>query len=160
YQGQKCSAASRAYIPRSLWSDVRDRCVAMMNEIKQGDVRDFRNFVAAVIDERAFDRNNSYLELAKTSANIIAGGTGDKSKGWYIKPTLIEATDPSHRLLCEEIFGPILTCHVYDDAKWEDTLRLVDATSPYALTGAVFARERQALRTANAILRQAAGNFY
>ena len=160
YQGQKCSAASRAYIPRSLWPEVRDRCVAMMAELKQGDVRDFRNFVAAVIDEKAFDRNNSYLEFAKTGANVLAGGKGDKRKGWYIEPTLIEATDPASRLLCEEIFGPILSCHVYDDAKWEDTLRLVDATSPYALTGAVFARERSAIRVASSILRQSAGNFY
>jgi 1-pyrroline-5-carboxylate dehydrogenase len=160
YQGQKCSAASRAYIPKSLWPDVRDRCVAMMADLKQGDVRDFRNFVAAVIDERAFDRNKQYLDLAKTSAKIIAGGNGDKSKGWYIEPTLVEAADPAHRMLCEEIFGPILTCHVYDDAKWEETLRLVDATSPYALTGAVFARDRQAVRQASSILRQAAGNFY
>ncbi|MEP6780418.1 MAG: L-glutamate gamma-semialdehyde dehydrogenase [Gemmatimonadaceae bacterium] len=160
YQGQKCSAASRAYIPRSMWPEVRDRCVAMMAEIKQGDVRDFRNFVAAVIDRKAYDRNLSYLELAKTSANIIAGGKGDDSKGYFIQPTLLEATDPASRLLCEEIFGPILSCHVYDDAKWEDTLRLVDATSPYALTGAVFARERSAIREASAILRQAAGNFY
>jgi len=160
YQGQKCSAASRAYIPKSIWPDVRDRCVAMMAEIKQGDVRDFRNFVAAVIDERAFDRNKRYLDLAKTSANIIAGGGADKSKGWYIEPTLVEAQDSSSRLLCEEIFGPILSVHVYDDAKWEDTLRLVDATSPYALTGAVFARDRMAVRQASSILRQAAGNFY
>lgn len=160
YQGQKCSAASRAYIPRSMWADVRDRCVAMMKDIKQGDVRDFRNFVAAVIDEKAFDRNKNYLDLAKSSANIIAGGGADKSKGWYIEPTLVEAADPSSRLLCEEIFGPILSVHVYDDAKWEDTLRLVDATSPYALTGAVFARDRMAVRQASSILRNAAGNFY
>jgi 1-pyrroline-5-carboxylate dehydrogenase len=160
YQGQKCSAASRAYIPKSLWPDVRDRCVAMMADLKQGDVRDFRNFVAAVIDEKAFDRNMRYLELARSTAKIIAGGSGDKSKGWYVEPTLLEAEDPANRLLCEEIFGPILSCHVYDDAKWEDTLRLVDATSPYALTGAVFARDRQAIRQASSILRQAAGNFY
>lgn len=160
YQGQKCSAASRAYIPKSMWPDVRDRCVAMMADLKQGDVRDFRNFVAAVIDEKAFNRNQGYLDLAKSSANIVAGGEGDKAKGWYIQPTLIEAVDPAHRLLCEEIFGPILTVHVYDDAKWEDTLRLVDSTSPYALTGAVFARERNAIRHASSILRQAAGNFY
>ena len=160
YQGQKCSAASRAYIPKSLWPDIRDRCVAMMQEIKQGDVRDFRNFVAAVIDERAFDRNKSYLDLAKTTANIVAGGGADKTKGYYIEPTLVEAQDPSSKLLCEEIFGPILSVHVYDDARWEDTLRLVDATSPYALTGAVFARDRMAVRTASSILRHAAGNFY
>ena len=160
YQGQKCSAASRAYIPRSLWPDVCERVVGMMGEMKQGDVRDFSNFVSAVIDEKAFTRLSGYLEDAKTSAKIIAGGGFDRSKGWFVQPTLVEATNPSHRMMCEEMFGPILTCHVYDDAKFGETLELVDRTSPYALTGAVFARDRNAVREASAALRQAAGNFY
>ncbi|MEO7522015.1 MAG: L-glutamate gamma-semialdehyde dehydrogenase [Gemmatimonas sp.] len=160
YQGQKCSAASRAYLPKSMWPEVRDRVVAMMAEIKQGDVRDFGNFVSAVIDEKAFKRLSGYLEDAKTSANIIAGGGTDGSKGWFVQPTLVEATDPSHRMMCEELFGPVLTCHVYDDAKFDEALELVDRTSPYALTGAVFARDRNAVRKASAVLRQAAGNFY
>jgi 1-pyrroline-5-carboxylate dehydrogenase len=160
YQGQKCSAASRAYIPKSLWPDVRDRAVAMMEDMRMGDVRDFRNFTAAVIDEKAFARNQRYLELATSSASIIAGGGTDRSTGWYVENTLIEAADPSHALLCEEIFGPILTCHVYDDATWEETLSLVDRTSPYALTGAIHSRDRAALHHAASVLRQAAGNLY
>jgi 1-pyrroline-5-carboxylate dehydrogenase len=160
YQGQKCSAASRAYIPRSLWPEVRDRAVAMMEEMRMGDVRDFRNFTAAVIDEKAFNRNARYLALAKDSANIVAGGGTHGETGWYVENTLVEASDPSHVLLCEEIFGPILTCHVYDDDKWEETLTLVDGTSPYALTGAIHARDRSALHQAMTVLRQAAGNLY
>lgn len=160
YQGQKCSAASRAYIPRSLWKEVRDRAVAMMAEMSMGDVRDFRNFTGAVIDEKAFARNERYLALAKSSASVIAGGNTDRSTGWFVENTLVEATDPSHTLLCEEIFGPILTCHVYDDAKWKETLTLVDNTSPYALTGAIIAQDRSALHEASTALRQAAGNLY
>ncbi len=160
YQGQKCSAASRAYIPRSRWKEVRDRAVAMMDEMSMGDVRDFRNFTGAVIDEKAFTRISKYLETAKTSANIIAGGKADRSTGWFVENTLIESDDPSHTLMCEEIFGPLLTCYVYDDAKWEDTLQLVDSTSPYALTGAIFSRDRAALHHAATVLRQAAGNLY
>ena len=160
YQGQKCSAASRAYVPKSMWPDVRDRCIAMMSEMKQGDVRDFRNFVAAVIDQRAFNRIKGYLDDAKTSAKIIAGGGYDDAKGWFIQPTIVETDDPNHRMLCEEIFGPVITIHPYDDAQWLETLRTVDETSPYALTGAVFARDRQAVREASSVLRQAAGNFY
>jgi 1-pyrroline-5-carboxylate dehydrogenase len=162
YQGQKCSAASRAYVPASLWPAVREKCVAMMAEMQQGDVRDFRNFVAAVIDQRAFNRIKGYLDEARTnpSSTIIAGGGYDDSKGWFVQPTIIETSDPQHRLLCEEIFGPVLTVHVYDDAKWTETLHLVDGTSPYALTGAVFARDRRAVQEASSVLRQAAGNFY
>lgn len=160
YQGQKCSAASRAYIPRSLWPEVRDRAVAMMEEMRMGDVRDFRNFTAAVIDEKAFNRNARYLAMAKDSATIIAGGETHGHTGWYVENTLVEATDPSHPMLCEEIFGPILTCYVYDDAQWEETLALVDRTSPYALTGAIHARERGVLQHAATVLRQAAGNLY
>ncbi len=160
YQGQKCSAASRAYIPKSLWPTIRDSCVAMMKEIKQGDVRDFSNFVAAVIDEKAFTRIAGYLDNAKKTETIVAGGGYDRSKGWFIEPTIVQVTDPGHVMLCEEIFGPVLTVYVYDDDKYAETLSLVDSTSPYALTGAVFARDRNAVRQANNALRQSAGNFY
>jgi len=160
YQGQKCSAASRAYVPASLWPTVRERCVAMMAEMKQGDTRDFSNFVAAVIDERAFTRLAAAIDEAKTNATIVAGGGYDRSKGWFIQPTIVETKDPAYRSLCEELFGPLLTVYVYDDAKWLETLQLVDGTSPYALTGAVFARDRQAVREAMTHLRNAAGNFY
>ncbi|MCA0374093.1 MAG: L-glutamate gamma-semialdehyde dehydrogenase [Gemmatimonadetes bacterium] len=160
YQGQKCSAASRAYIPASLWPEVKAKCTAMMAEMKQGDTRDFTNFVAAVIDERAFTRLAAAIDEAKANATIVAGGGYDKSKGWFIQPTIIETKDPNYRTLCEELFGPILTVYVYDDAEWAETLQIVDRTSPYALTGAVFAQDRQAVREANAALRQSAGNFY
>ena len=160
YQGQKCSAASRAYIPASLWPTVRERCVAMMAEMKQGDTRDFSNFVAAVIDERAFNRLAQAIDEAKAKATVVAGGGYDKSKGWFIQPTIIETKDPNYRSLCEELFGPLLTVFVYDDAAWIETLTLVDSTSPYALTGAVFSRDRQAVREAMTHLRNAAGNFY
>ncbi len=160
YQGQKCSAASRVYVPRSLWPDVKARCVAMIEEIKVGDITDFRNFMGAVIDEKAFHKISEYIADAKQNATIVAGGKVDGTRGYFVHPTLIETADPSYRLLCEEIFGPVVTVHVYDDAKWEETLRIVDATSPYALTGAVFANERQAVRQAMLALRNAAGNFY
>ena len=160
YQGQKCSACSRIYVPKSIWPEVKARVTAMIEDIKVGDVNDFSNFMGAVIDQKAFDRINSYLAEAKTSAKVIAGGTADGSKGWFVQPTLVETTDPKYRLLCEEIFGPIVTAYVYDDAKWEETLKLVDETSPYALTGAVFAQDRAAVKQAHAALRHAAGNFY
>ena len=160
YQGQKCSAASRAYVPRSLWKQVRDATVGMMEEIRQGDVRDFRNFVSAVIDRKAFDKISEYVADAKQNARIVAGGTVDGSEGYFIAPTLVETDKPAYRLLCEEIFGPVVTAYVYDDAKWEETLKVVDRTSPYALTGAVFANDRGALREATLALRNAAGNFY
>jgi len=160
YQGQKCSAASRVYVPRSLWRDVRDRTVAMMRDIRMGDVRDFRNFMSAVIDRKSFDKIGGYLDHAKDSARIVQGGGCHGEEGYYIEPTLVETDDPAYRLLCEEIFGPVLTAHVYDDAKWTDTLELVNRTSPYALTGAVFARDRGAVQDARTALRHAAGNFY
>jgi 1-pyrroline-5-carboxylate dehydrogenase len=160
YQGQKCSAASRIYVPRSLWDDVRDRIVAMIREIKMGDVRDFRNFMGAVIDRKAFSSISAYLDEARKSAKIVAGGGAKAETGFFIEPTLIQTDDPGHRLLCEEIFGPVVTAYVYEDARWADTLRLVDETSPYALTGAVFATDRAAIREAAAALRGAAGNFY
>jgi 1-pyrroline-5-carboxylate dehydrogenase len=160
FQGQKCSAASRSYIPRSLWPGVRDRAVAMIADIKMGDVRDFRNFMGAVIDKRAFDKISEYIGHARQNAKIIAGGTVDGRKGYFVGPTLVETTDPGYRLLCEEIFGPVMTVYVYDDAKWEETLEIVDSTSPYALTGAVFAQDRRAIVHATSALRHAAGNFY
>ena len=160
FQGQKCSAASRVYVPKSIWSGVRDRAVAMINEIKMGDPRDFRNFMGAVIDKRAFDKISEYIEHGRGNAKILAGGKVDGSKGYFISPTLVETTDPGYKLLCEEIFGPVLTAYVYDDAKWEETLKTVDSTSPYALTGAVFAQDRRAIVHAMSALRHAAGNFY
>jgi len=160
YQGQKCSAASRVYVPRSLWNDVRERTVAIMRELKMGDVADFRNFVGAVIDKKAFEKIGSYLAEAGSGARVVAGGKTRGETGYFIEPTLIEAEDPGHRLLREEIFGPVVTVHVYDDSKWHETLRLVNSTSPYALTGAVFARDRRAVREALSALRHAAGNFY
>jgi 1-pyrroline-5-carboxylate dehydrogenase len=160
YQGQKCSAASRVYIPQSLWNEVRDRTVGMMKEFKVGDVRDFRNFMGAVIDKKAFTKISEYLEEAKKSAKVIQGGTAKGDTGYFIEPTLVQTEDPGYRLLCEEIFGPVLTAYVYPDNQWEETLDIIDKTSPYALTGAVFARERSAIREAMSALRNAAGNFY
>ena len=160
YQGQKCSAASRAYIPKSIWPEVRDRAVAMMKTIKMGDPRDFSNFMSAVIDKRAFDKISGYVADAKSNARIVHGGGVQGAEGYFIEPTLVETDDPGYRLLCEEIFGPVITIHVYQDAKWEDTLKVVDQTSPYALTGAIFSRDRQAIREASSVLKNAAGNFY
>jgi 1-pyrroline-5-carboxylate dehydrogenase len=160
YQGQKCSAASRIYVPESLWPEVRDRTVAMMREIRVGDVRDFRNFMGAVIDQKAFTKIGEYLDDAKRNATVVQGGVARGEEGYFIEPTLVEAKDPGYRLLCEEIFGPVVTAYVYPDARWDETLRIVDRTSPYALTGAIFARERTAVREAATALRNAAGNFY
>jgi 1-pyrroline-5-carboxylate dehydrogenase len=162
YQGQKCSAASRAYIPDALWPAVRDRVVGMIEDIRMGDVADFRNFMGAVIDARAFARLREHLERAKRDPDVrvLAGGGTDDSVGYFVQPTLLEAEDPAYRLMCEEIFGPVLTVHVYPAARWTETLALVDRTSPYALTGAVFARDRAALTQADRALRHSAGNFY
>ncbi|MDE3126569.1 MAG: L-glutamate gamma-semialdehyde dehydrogenase [Gemmatimonadota bacterium] len=160
YQGQKCSAASRVYVPRSLWPDVRDRIVGIMQDMRMGDVQDFRNFVGAVIDQKAFRKIGEYVADAKRNARIVAGGKTDDSVGYFIEPTLVETDDPGYRLLCEEIFGPVLTAYVYDDAKWTETLHTIDETSPYALTGAVFSTDRRGVREAMATLRNAAGNFY
>jgi 1-pyrroline-5-carboxylate dehydrogenase len=160
FQGQKCSAVSRVYVPRSLWNDVRDRAVAMMDDIHIGDPQDFRNFMGAVIDRRAFEKIGGYIEHARKTGKIIAGGKTDGSAGYFIHPTLVETTDPGYRLLCEEIFGPVVTAYVYDDQKWNETLELVDSTSPYALTGSVFAQDRRAIVEAASALRNSAGNFY
>ena len=160
YQGQKCSACSRIYVPKSIWPEVRDRIAAMIKDIMMGDVNDFRNFMGAVIDQKAFDRISAYLADARKNASVIAGGGTDGSVGWFVEPTLIETKDPAYKLMCEEIFGPVVTAYVYDDDKWSETLDIVDRTSPYALTGAVFAQDRTAVREAHARLRHAAGNFY
>ncbi len=162
YQGQKCSAASRAYIPHTIWEEVRDRAVAMTEELRMGDPTDFRNFLGAVIDRKAFDSIKSYVEYAKASEHteILAGGGCDDSEGYFIEPTLVLAENPDHKLMCEEIFGPVLTVHVYRASEWRETLAQVDRTSPYALTGAVFSRDRGAIRDAGAALRHAAGNYY
>jgi 1-pyrroline-5-carboxylate dehydrogenase len=160
YQGQKCSAASRAYVPGSLWPEVKDRAVAMMKDVRMGDVQDFRNFMGAVIDRKAFTKISEYLDDARKNATIVQGGTAKGDKGYFIEPTLVESRDPGYRLMCEEIFGPVLTAYVYPDAKWEETLGVIDRTSPYALTGAVFARDRKAVKQASIALRNAAGNFY
>ena len=160
YQGQKCSAASRVYVPASLWPETRDRAVAMMREIGVGDVTDFRNFMGAVIDERAFTKISGYQAEAKKSSTIIQGGSSRGETGYFIEPTLVQTTDPGARLMCEEIFGPIVTAYVNPDAQWAEILDIVDRTSPYALTGAVFARDRSAVTEAATALRHAAGNFY
>jgi 1-pyrroline-5-carboxylate dehydrogenase len=160
YQGQKCSAASRIYVPRSLWKDVSERTIAMMKTMKVGDVSDFRNFMGAVIDEKAFTKISGYVEDAKKNARVLAGGTATGRHGYFIEPTLIETDDAGYRSLCEEIFGPVVTAYVYPDDQWEETLSIVDRTSPYALTGAVFSRDRVAVRQAMSALRNAAGNFY
>ncbi|MGE0039563.1 MAG: L-glutamate gamma-semialdehyde dehydrogenase [Vicinamibacterales bacterium] len=160
YQGQKCSAASRCYIPRSLWPEVRDRMVAMMKEITVGDVRDFSHFMGAVIDKKSFTKISGYLDDARANAKIIQGGGCHGETGYFVEPTLVETDNPGYRLMCEEIFGPVLTAFVYDDDHWIETLEIVDETSPYALTGAVFARDRKAIAEASTALRNAAGNFY
>jgi 1-pyrroline-5-carboxylate dehydrogenase len=160
FQGQKCSAASRVYVPRSIWNDVRDRTVAMMEEMRMGDVTDFRNFVGAVIDEKSFKKISDYLDDARTNAKIVSGGVAKGDEGYFIKPTLVQTKEPRYRLLCEEIFGPVVTAYVYDDNAWDETLEIIDTTSPYALTGAVFANDRGAVREASMALRNAAGNFY
>jgi 1-pyrroline-5-carboxylate dehydrogenase len=160
YQGQKCSAVSRVYVPESLWPEVRDRTVAIMKELRMGDVVDFRNFMGAVIDKKAFTKIGEYLEHGRANATVVSGGIARGDEGYFIEPTLIETKDPGFRLLCEEIFGPVVTAHVYPDARWSETLRIVDETSPYALTGSVFSTDRQAIREASLALRNAAGNFY
>ena len=162
YQGQKCSAGSRAYIPASLWKEVKDYVGDMLKEIKMGDVQDFTNFVNAVIDEASFDNIMSYIDYAKQSpdAEIVFGGNGDKSVGYFVEPTVIRTTDPMFKSMVEEIFGPVITIYVYDDNKYEETLELCDRTSPYGLTGSIFARDRYAIDMAFNKLRYAAGNFY
>ena len=162
YQGQKCSAGSRVYIPRSLWESFRERLLDQMKQIEMGSPLDFRNFVAAVIDEHSFDRIMRYIDHAKNSseAEILAGGKGDKSEGYFIEPTVVLTTNPRFKLMNEEIFGPVVTLYVYEDLEVEKTLELVDTTSPYALTGAIFAEDRKAVAHLTKALRHSAGNFY
>ena len=162
YQGQKCSAASRAYIPSSLWIDLKDFILEEMKTVKMGDVEDFSNFINAVIDEAAFSKITEYIEFIKDSneAEIVFGGNYDNSKGYFIEPTIAVTTNPHFRTMEEEIFGPVLTVYVYEDDKFEETLHLCDETSPYGLTGAIFSRDREAIRLAEKILVNAAGNFY
>lgn len=161
FQGQKCSAASRAYIPTSMAKEVKEKLVAGVKSFKMGTVEDFSNFVNAVIDERAFDKIAEYIDQAKADKQEFwVGGGYDKSKGYFIEPTIIEAKSSDYVTLCEEIFGPVLTVYIYDDKKWDETLELVNTTSPYALTGAVISKDRQAIDQATKHLRHAAGNFY
>ena len=162
FQGQKCSAASRAYIPSSIWPEVKELFLNDIKSFKMGSPEDFGNFINAVIDEKAFDSITSYIDQAKkdSDAEIIAGGNYDKSKGFFIEPTVILTTNPTYTTMCEEIFGPVLTIYVYEDADFDEALKLVDGTSPYALTGAVFARERSVIHKATKALRHSAGNFY
>jgi 1-pyrroline-5-carboxylate dehydrogenase len=162
YQGQKCSAASRAYIPSNLAPAVKKKLIAGVNSFKMGSVEDFTNFINAVIDEKSFDKIKSYIDKAKKSAKaeIWVGGECDKSEGYFVQPTIIEAKDPKYTTMCEEIFGPVLTVYVYNANEFEQTLELVDSTSPYALTGSIIAQDREAVELATAKLRNAAGNFY
>ncbi len=162
YQGQKCSAASRAYIPKSLWKEVKKIMGAQLAEIKMGSPEDPSNFVNAVIDKNSFDKCKGYIDRANKSkeAKVIFGGGCDAKKGWFVEPTVIEASNPHYESMEEEIFGPILTLYVYEDKDWKKTLQLVDETSPYALTGAIFAQDRYAINEATKALENAAGNFY
>jgi 1-pyrroline-5-carboxylate dehydrogenase len=162
FQGQKCSAASRAYIPASVWEKIEGRLVEQTNDLRMGDVRDFRNFVNAVIDRRSFEKISGYIDEAKRSpdAKILAGGPADSKVGYFIRPTLLLTISPHYRTMQEEIFGPVLSAFVYDDSKWEEMLRICDTTSPYALTGAVFAQDRGAIEKMTKALTHSAGNFY
>ncbi len=163
YQGQKCSAASRIYVPESLWPRLKPRLQEFISELRMGDPTDFRNFMGAVIDEKSFKKVSSYIELAKqggSEATLVAGGDADRSEGWFVKPTLVQLANPRHRIMQEEIFAPLVGVHVYPDARFEETLRECDQSAAYALTGAVFARDRKAISTALRELRHAAGNFY
>ncbi|WP_221389593.1 L-glutamate gamma-semialdehyde dehydrogenase [Dyadobacter sp. NIV53] len=163
YQGQKCSAASRAYIPSNLWEEVKDYMLQDLAEIKMGGVEDFSNFINAVIDEKSFDKIASYIDKVKSSngdAEIIAGGEVDKSRGYFVQPTIIRAFKSDYITLCEEIFGPVLTVYIYEEDKFEEIIPIIDSTSPYALTGAIFAQDRYAIQYATEHLVNAAGNFY
>ena len=163
YQGQKCSAASRAYIPSNIAAEVKKKLAAVLKTMKMGTTEDFTNFINAVIDEKSFDKLEGYIKAAKkkgSGVKIIAGGNCDKSKGYFIEPTVIETTDPKYVTMCEELFGPVLTLYVYDENKFEEAMELVDTTSPYALTGAIIAQDRYAVELAVNRLRNCAGNFY
>ncbi|MBI3184831.1 MAG: L-glutamate gamma-semialdehyde dehydrogenase [Myxococcales bacterium] len=162
YQGQKCSACSRVYVPESVWAKLKPRLSELIGELQVGDVADFRNFMGAVIDEASFRNVSSYIELAKKGgdAAIVAGGEADRREGWFVRPTLVQLANPRHRIMCEEIFAPLVGLYVYPDSRYLETLRECDQAAPYALTGAVFARDRKAIALAAQELRHAAGNFY
>jgi 1-pyrroline-5-carboxylate dehydrogenase len=162
YQGQKCSAASRVYVPESIWRRIQAPLCDTISSLKMGDVADFKNFMGAVIKQSAFEKHAAAIAEAREAprARVLVGGETDSSRGWFVRPTLIQADDPHFRTMRDELFGPIVTLHVYPDARWKETLTLVDTTSPYALTGAVFARDRRAIEQALGALRHAAGNFY
>ena len=162
YQGQKCSAASRVYVPESVWKKLRKPLLDEVEDIAMGDVADFRNYMGAVIDEKAFDDISTYIKNARKSrdAQVLVGGQADKSEGYFIRPTVIQAKKPDYVTMCDEIFGPVITVYVYPDSEWSEALKRVDTTSAYALTGAVFANDRKAVRQALTALRHSAGNFY
>lgn len=161
FQGQKCSACSRVYVPASLWPKLEQRLVPMIEGLSMGPATDFRNFMSAVIDERSFTKIGRYLELARgADVKVLAGGKADRSQGWFVRPTLVKVSDPRSALMTEEIFGPVVSLYVYDDAKLDETLTEVDEASPYALTGSIFARDRLAIDALTERLRHAAGNFY
>ncbi|MCR5759643.1 MAG: L-glutamate gamma-semialdehyde dehydrogenase [Bacteroidales bacterium] len=162
YQGQKCSAASRMYIPKSMWPDVLERLKVMASQVKMGGVRDHDNFINAVIDEASFKRIEAQIENARGSkdAKVVLGGKCDRSVGWFVEPTVIETSDPKFKTMVEEIFGPVLTVYPYEDAKWEEAVKLCDETSPYGLTGSVFGKDRLAVEKISEMLCYAAGNFY
>jgi 1-pyrroline-5-carboxylate dehydrogenase len=162
FQGQKCSAASRLYLPRSRWAELKEALTAEIGKLRMGPVTDFANFVGAVIDKKAWDRITGYQKLARSTPGhtVVCGGGASAERGWFVEPTLVETTDPKSRLMQEEIFGPVVTAFVYDDARWSEMLRLVDETSPYALTGAVFSLDTAATIEAKDVLLHAAGNFY
>jgi 1-pyrroline-5-carboxylate dehydrogenase len=162
FQGQKCSAASRAYIPSNIAAEVKQKLVEGVKSFRQGTVEDFSNFINAVIDEKSFDKIKAYIDNAKKDphAALWAGGDCDKTEGYFIQPTIIEAKDPQYVTMCEEIFGPVLTIYIYDENQFEKTLDLVNNTSPYALTGSIIAQDREAIELATQKLRNAAGNFY
>ncbi len=162
YQGQKCSAASRAYIPQNLWEDVKNYMIADLKTMKMGGTEDFGNFINAVIDEKSFDKIAAYIDNAKndSSVTIVAGGNYDKSVGYFVEPTVILTTNPRYTTMCEEIFGPVLTIYVYEPDQFEATLKLLDSTSDYALTGSIFAQDRYAIELVTKALSNAAGNFY
>ena len=162
FQGQKCSAASRAYIPKSLWQAVKSQLIIDVKSMKMGSPEDFGNFITAVIHEGSFDKLASFIDQAKkdTDAEIIVGGNYDKSKGYFIEPTVIVTTNPKYATMETELFGPVMTIYIYEDAKWNETLVLVDQTSEYALTGAIFSQDRYAIQEATLALQNSAGNFY